>query len=48
VFDLARHDARLVLQNGRVGVQGDLPAELLLRCTAIGATCCRWSNAAIA
>ena len=29
--DLARHDAQLVLQNGRVGVQGDLPPELLLR-----------------
>ena len=29
--DLARHGARLTLENGRVGVQGDLPPELLLR-----------------
>ena len=29
--DLARHGASLTLQDGRVGVQGELPAELLLR-----------------
>jgi hypothetical protein len=29
--DLARHGASLTLENGRVGVQGELPAELLLR-----------------
>jgi len=29
--DLARHDVRLTLEDGRVGVQGDLPADLLLR-----------------
>lgn len=29
--DLARHGASLTLENGRVGVQGDLPPHLLLR-----------------
>jgi hypothetical protein len=29
--DLARHGASLILENGRVGVQGDLPPHLLLR-----------------
>ena len=29
--DLARHGANLILQDGRVGVQGELPTELLLR-----------------
>ena len=29
--DLARHGASLTLENGRVGVQGEVPSELLLR-----------------